>query len=306
MFKQIFVLSALFLSLTFFSSARAEEDEREPRHIIYEVPTVKSLSQLYWALEKFEPEDDQAIDNFLMINECELFREYSQNEFAWDKIRDATRKFTTENRSTFPIRFELLQPLRLAEYDVEKGEFDVWEPYKVDAVQRFELLAEDVFQNICSKPYSHPIAGYPKGLFLELNRPFTLDKIKTSKGVAEQYVFNQVEKNAEKYKKPYEIKKGDYYDSREAYLVMNLRIFAIREELQSHEFILTRALAILEGYSIYGDRERELLLFSENFRRKQGRSKMEVELKKRYQERLKKQMEERKKAAEEKAALEGK
>ncbi len=296
MFKKIFILSACFISFALVSTVYAQGKKiQQPKHVIYEIPTLKTLSQLYWALHKLEANNDEHVDNFLMINECDLYSDYAQNEFEWNGIRESARTFLLENRKEFPTHFELLQPLRMAEYEIENGKFDVWKPYKIDAIRRFEVLAEDLFQDVCGKPYGRRIGGYPKGLFVELNRPFTLDKIPVAPEIAEQYIRKHLEKNE---KTGINIRsKDELYDTRDAYLVMKMRIFSFQEDVQKHEHELAKVLAVLESFEIYGDRKREMLLFSENFKRKKDRSKMEIEMKKRYQERLKRQMEAKKKAA---------
>ncbi len=271
--------------------------QEKKKNIIYETPTLKTLSQLYWALQKLDLEDNDHVDNFLMINDCGLYRDYANNEFEWGGIRESAKELLSTSRTSFPTHFELLQPLRFAEYEMDNKSFDVWQPYKIDAVRRFEVLSEDILDDICDRRYSHTIKGYPKGLFIELNRPFSIDKISVEPEMAEEYIRNQ-NKEAEKSGRRFKDRE-DLYKSREAYLVMKLRIFSYQGETKTREHDLVKVLAVLEGYEIYGDKDRELLLLSENFKRKKTRSKMEIELKKRYQERLKKQMEDKRAAAKE-------
>jgi len=285
MLKKLFLVFLVSVLVGPVSSSHAKESKK---HIIYETPTLKSLSQLYWALSKFNPVKDSDIDNFLFINECNLYKDYSENEFEWNDIRKSARTFLEGSKKEFPTHFEFVQPLRFAEYDLEKKAFDVWAPYKIEGIRRFEVLAEDIFQEVCDKPYSHHVAGYPKGLYVELNRPFTINTIPVDPAVAEAYIREQIEEGRAQGVRIRN--KDDLYKSRDAYLVMKMRVFSYKEDLQNKEYKLSKVLAVLEGYEIYGDRDRQLLMFSENFRRKKERSKMEIEMKKRYQERLKKQM----------------
>lgn len=302
MFKK-FLFMALVTCLVYpVPGAMAQDNNKEkieeaPKNVIYETPKWETLSQLYWALGKFDTAEDIHIDNFLLINECDLYKDYSQNEFEWHGIRDAAREFVTSNRQNFPLHFEFVQPIQFAEYDLDKNEFDVYEPNKIVAVRRFEVLAEDIFDDICETSYGQDIEGYPRGLLVELNRPFTLDKVPVDPEVARSFIELKQE-NANKAGLPPRNKK-QLYESRDAYLVMKMRMFSFKEDLRFREYKLTKVLGVLEGYEIYGDREREMLMISENFRRKKERSSMEIEMKKRYQERLKKQMEEKRKAAEE-------
>lgn len=305
MFKKFPFLAITVAATLVSSTLYAQQQEPEPeqvvteevkKNIIYERPVMKTLSQLYWALGKFEPEDDSAVDNFLRINECDLYKDYSQNEFEWTGVREAAREFVVSSKGEFPLHFEFVQPIQFAEYDLEKKEFDVWKPNKIDAVRRFEVLAEDIFEEICGVPYGGKgIENYPRGMLVEINRPFTLDKIAVDPAMARAFV----EKKAEEVNEQGLVtrNKQELYESRDAVLVMKIRVFSYKEDIRFREYQLARVLGVLEGYEIYGDSDREMLMISENFRRKKQRSAMEVEMKKRYQQRLKQQMEAKRKAA---------
>ena len=267
-----------------------EQLEEEESSVIYEMPTLKSLSQLYWALNKFDPSDDKAVDNYLMINECDLYTDYAQNEFEWTGIREAGRVFLMDNRQDFPLHFEYIQPIQFAEYDLDTGLFDIWEPNKIHGIRRFEVMAEDVYEDVCGMSYGWDLHGYPKGLHVELNRPFTLDQVAVKPEAAKEFIeLKQEIMNRIGYKI---YKKEDLYEARDAYLVMKIRMFSYKAEEKLREVKLARVLGVLEGYEIYGDLGRNLLMYSENYRRKKKRSDMENEMKKRYQERLKKKKEE--------------
>ena len=261
------------------------------KSVIYERPTMKTLSQLYWSIGKFEPTDDQALDNFLMINECDLYREYSKNEFEWEGIRESAREFVQVNRNNFPTHFELLQPIRLGEYDVEEEHFNVAPEFQIEGVRRFEVLAEDLYSDICDKKYGEAIEGYPKGLHVEMSRPFSLQSFEIEPELARIYVesINKMIKD----KEMTVTTKAELYEARKAYLVMRLRLISYKEEKLVNEYQLASMLGLLESYTIYGDKERDLILFSEDFKRKKTLSAAEIEMKKRYQARLKRQMEEK-------------
>ncbi|MEM7651436.1 MAG: DUF4852 domain-containing protein [Pseudomonadota bacterium] len=299
MFKK-FSLVAVLLALVSFMPVHAQTGSAPKKNVIYETPTFKTLSQLYWALMKFDSSKDIYIDNFLLINECDLYRDYVQNEFEWKGIREGAREFLQDNRKSFPTHFEFLQPVRLAEYDLESEAFDVWQPYKIKGVRRFEVLAEDFYEKTCGVGFAKEIIGYPKGLYIELNRPFSADKIKVKPEVAEAYI--QMLEGINRDAGIVIRNKEDLYESRAAYLVMKLRVFSFKEDVDLQDHRLSKVLAVLEGYEIYGDRDREMLLFSEDFSRKKKRSAMEMEMKRKYQERLKKQLEAERKAAQEAAA----
>ncbi len=291
-----FLLSICLCTLLLVSAGDAFAQQEQKKHVIYERPNVKTLSQLYWRMLKLDPENDAHVDNFMMINECDLYRDYYQNEFEWIRIRDASRQFLMENRKDFPIHFEFVQPLRLAEYDLETQEFDIWQPYKINGVRRFEVLAEDLYKDVCDQKSKYVIEGYPKGLLTELNRPFTLDTISVPPETAREYIESKLVPTK---KGSAMAAKDELYESRAAYLVMRFRVFSYKEDERVRNFgQMAKVLAVLESYQIFGDRDQQNLLFGEDYTRKKERSAMEIELKRKYQERLKKKMLEKQHAVE--------
>ena len=128
----ILIIAVLFLG-SISQSALAEDD------YIYEELTMDKLSQLYWAMsaEMLDIDDDSDIDHFLRINECDIYRDYSHNEFEWKGVREAGRDFIRKNIDEFPVRFVIMQPILLSDYEFEKEGFNVQEDYKIDNVKRF-------------------------------------------------------------------------------------------------------------------------------------------------------------------------
>lgn len=285
-------LGAGLISFTTPSGAAEQQGisrVKSKRSHIYQLPTVAKLSQLYWALGKFEIDDDDAVDNFMRINECDIYKDYHHNEFEWDKIRDSGRKFLVENEKHFPTRFEFLQPLRLSDYDMKTKSFNIWDKYVIDGVRSFEVLSKDMEDSICGSG-GREIADYPRGLSVELSRPFSLSSIAVPQDLAQKYILEKAEifKNLKDEQKTQKM----LYQQRDAYLVMQVRIFNYKETFPTRDaYTLAKVLAVLESYDVYADRDRKTLLYSENVSQQRRSSGMEKELKAKYQERLKRKME---------------
>ena len=83
-------LTPLIFALTLLPILAYAQDAAAPSanaDYIYEQPTYAKLAQLYWALSKLDPKKDTDIDNFLLINECDIYKQYRSNEFEWKDIR---------------------------------------------------------------------------------------------------------------------------------------------------------------------------------------------------------------------------
>lgn len=112
----VFLFFLMALSFAFCPNLALAQDASEIKEKsaaetnTYETPTVAKLSRLYWALGKFdnEPDPKQYIDNYLRINECEVYKNFSHNEFDWLNIKDATYDFLRKNKQNFPKHFALI------------------------------------------------------------------------------------------------------------------------------------------------------------------------------------------------------
>ncbi len=256
-----------------------------PDDRVYNPANLKNFAELYWAISKFSVDDDEAVDNYLLINECDLYRDYFQNEFEWGNIRERARDELTKKKDTFNTRFEYIQPLKFANYNMDTKQFYIWEPYKIFGARSFEILAEDLYDTVCGITYRESIARYQKGLYVELNRPFTVDKIPVRPEMAESYIrmHNERMRDAGLRAKDREA----LYSSRDAYLVMKIRVFAYKDDVQTKENKLAKVLAVLESYQIYGDRDRTMLLFERDYNRKNLETTSEVDMKLQFRDQLK-------------------
>lgn len=271
-----FFLSVLILVAFIALPVSAEEkektltDEEKLMEYIYEPMEMQKMSQLYWALDVLDTENDTHIDNFLRINECDIYRDYYSNEFEWQSIREAGRAFVKENKESFPVRFEIMQPLKLRDYNFELQAFEVDKEFHIDGISRFEVLALDYAEPICTgASYSSKIEnieGYPRGVLISLNRPITVQKVLTSPEKAQAYIdeTSAIFRNYPAHQQTRE----NLYDLRKAYLVMKVKFFADTGEIHWKDGVYFKDLfAVLEGIEIYTDISKENLLYAESYRR---------------------------------------
>lgn len=253
-----------------------------PNNYIYEIPSLSALSHLYWAVNLYKFSDNDAIDEFMRLNECKIYKNFSTDEFEWAKIRDVTRQFLKTNKADFPTRFEFMVPLKLQDYDTRRQAFELQDIYKIDAVRRFEVFAKNFRSKPCSGDYGWS-QGYPRGLVLEFSRPFTLTHIPMDPIVAEGYIKRKNIK-MKKIDERFRTKKR-MYNLRDAFLVIKVKIFTHGRFMGAHNFYkvpVVQMMAVLEGYEVYEDRRKENLFFSEVYvtnRAKKANVKLQDEYK---------------------------
>ena len=250
----------------FAQEESAGESADETVDYFYELPTMKKLSQLYWALSMNDIENNKHIDNYLMINECDIHKDYFGNELEWQYIRNSAKAFIKANKESFPQRFEFIQPIKLGEYDTEHNRFDILQKFRVEGVRRFEVLSTDHRMEICDQP-AQDVEGYPRSLVIELSRPFTLTHLNVTPEIAEGFIKEKL--------KAYEglhasaQNEENLYDTRIAYIVMKVKIFAGKEMGMTKDGInVATVYGVLEGFDIYATQEKEMPIFSKSFRKR--------------------------------------
>ena len=237
---------------------------------VYERPTFEKFSQLFWALSKMDINKNADVDFFLMINECDIYKDYFHNEFEWQTIRQSSKEFLTQNKSTFPLRYEMMQPLKLGEYNTKTEKFEIMPEYQIKNTRRFEIMANNYTADICNygNRAGEEIPGYPRGLLIELTRPIMITSLPVDPVNARLYIEEKLKSFKGLQAQHQNV--SNLYLARDAYLVMKIKFFAYRKDLQSKAsgYQLAEVLGILEGIEVYADRKKKKLLYVEDYRRK--------------------------------------
>lgn len=249
----------------------------------YDDITFGKLARLYWKLGVLDINDDDAVDKFMMITECDIYKEYSFNEFEWKNIRNKARVFLKDNLDSFPVRFKYAQPLKLFEYNFESGFFEIMPEYQIRGSRKFEVIPDDYGQRVCNEGASTPeISKYPKALFVELTQPLNLTGIPMKPAQAKKYIDDKMIDMSSL--PPESQSRKLIYDARDAYIVMKIRVFTYKGE-EGVEDMRRRAVVytMLEGFEIYSDAQHENLLYFENYVRRADEKTVDVKLKEQYE-----------------------
>lgn len=235
----------------------------------YQPITMKSLSKLYWAIGKFELTNNEAINNYMIINECELYSQYYHDDLEWANLREATRQYLSDNLSRFPTHFEYIVPISLDRYDVEEEVFKLDpESAVINAKRldirtvRYQTKSSQTRDNECLG--RHQVPGYQEHLILALNQPFTITEIEVPPELADLYL---QEAKAMYEELPASLKLSRY--ERIAYLRMKLRITTYKEDIRDASGG-TRPLLLgaMDGYEVYADYEKMKPLATQDMKTK--------------------------------------
>ena len=265
------LLAALFLfPLLVLGTANAAKKKEEtfkagdPR---YKEVTLRNLSDLYWAMNRVDLKNDDHIDNYLLINECDIYTDYLHNEFQWREIRKTARESLQSRIKTISPRMKFVQPLKLGDYNAQKEGFDIVRSDRIHQIRRFEIKTIDFKKDTCTINHQHVLAGYPKGIMAELSRPIDLEVLPMRSDVAQEYIRRKTIEldNASHFLK----RRESIEESRKVYIVMFVRFFSSvgehYSEKENQNF--AKLLGILEKIEVYDDLQLTKLLYKQNYTR---------------------------------------
>lgn len=217
-------------------------------------PTMENISKMYWAIGKFTMEDDVAIDNYLFINECDIYQKYFIDDFEWPNIREFAKQSISKEMISFPRNFSLVSPIGLGEYDHVNKQFMLHEDSKRHGVKRIEYMTNIV--DVCGSRSNIP--GYPRFMVINLNRPLDVTAFPIDPTLAQLYL-NETRKSLD----------GIGSNSvlsvykRIAYLRLKIEITGYVETTKNFQnFEQAVVSARLVGWEIYADPELKKLLYS--------------------------------------------
>ena len=252
-----------------FAQEAAEE-------VIYADATFENFSKSYWKFSRFDIEDTEAINNFIKINQCDLYKEYSHNEFEWHGIQNKTQKFLLESKEKFPAYYSFTQPISLGDYDFTKKGFKIAKEHELDNVKKMLVASDKEGKDVCDSRYRIP--NYPKTIALELTRPFTLKHIPIDADYAQELIskkmkdFNDLRHNGKT--------RENFLAARQVYISAKVKLFAHKQGdvrlTDGTPGVAAKMLGVLEKIEVYNDPQLQHLLYEEEFRRKKRKVKKEL------------------------------
>jgi hypothetical protein len=224
---------------------RHRQDQLPDNEDGYRRTSIKNLSKLYWAIGMEDPGDDTAIEQYLFINECDLFNR-ARGTPEWRSIKGATRSMLCRKKSDFPTRFEAEIPFLLGKYDKATNQYEVGGQSVMDAVNRIDIAPN---QNIEVCNSSEELLAYPANFILVLDRPFTFKTIPASPELAE-------------YARALQATSKDAPSKTPLYLRLKIGIddFDKPTQIDGHPRAVLKGG--IDGYEIYADEDETRLLFA--------------------------------------------
>ena len=225
----------------------------------YLEPNVNNLSKLYWKKNTLDVNNSKAIDNFLMINECDIYKEYYTDDFEWTRIRNAAQRMLKSTKDTFPDRFKFLLPVELGRYDLDRQGFPLGNDTAFIDLRRIEMGGGENDYEICGK--SNEIEFYPRNIVLALSNPFNFDFIPVDEHIAQAFI---IRRKYEKFRIPNTLRLKGF--KRLAYARVRVHLTSYQGEARGRENdVLAVMFGKIVGIDIFEDAYETKLLKSINF-----------------------------------------
>lgn len=268
----LFSAMLLCLSITGLSSMAWSDDKQdsadideietypEATHDKYVEPNYSNISKMYWAIGKFDVSDDKMIDYYLMINECELYQQYFNNDFEWKKIEDATRELIQNNMQQFPTHFEIMSAISLGRYNEDKEEFEIEDADKVRGKRRLDLEMNQLgYKEVCS--HAGYIYDYPDNIIVILNRPLVIEKIPVKRELARLYI-----EEAKSFYDSLPTALQMQHYQRLAFLRLKIHITQYKDTIRiTGGAVRAVVFGRIDGYEIYADQDKLKPLYYKSF-----------------------------------------
>lgn len=107
------IISLLFLTIGFYATGAHAEDYN------YIKPNWPDLLRTLVRLKGIDLQDQLLLDEYVIIEECDLYKAFYSDDFKWNKVRVALSEDATENASKYPIAYRFDTRLQLDRYDFQ-------------------------------------------------------------------------------------------------------------------------------------------------------------------------------------------
>lgn len=137
----------------------------------YVDPTWPNLLQSMIRYNALDLNDEDILNEYIEVSDCDIFVHFYQNDFEWHKIKSDERDYLRKVQDSLPIFFHYDTTLQFGHYDFDKSIYFFTDKSKISNVNSFLLLKSS--NNPCPKSYVttktipqvfHAVTSEPIGL----------------------------------------------------------------------------------------------------------------------------------------------
>lgn len=254
MIKSLRLLCLSLSFLTVFPAFAAEEKEGK---IDYAEANIQNVSDVLFGKNILKTSDPAAVEEYIRIHHCGLYEQYSRDDFAWARIRDAQARTLEIMMPQLPQGLRIISGLRLNQYDLVTNSFLIKQEEQMDNAGTLLVMRQEM-GNITSCPEAQFSSFVPRmhplSLYVKLDKPLTLKGLNMSRGTADALI---VDMN----------KKGNV--KREVTMTIDISIAGV-DPLAMTDPLRRSVLGTVDYIRVYDGPDRKNLIFKKDFRSPPG------------------------------------
>ncbi len=89
----------------------------------YVKPSIDSMARTLVRFGALDPKDDNLLDDYAMITDCDLYAYFYKDDFRWNQVRGSFRDSITMNVGGFPVSYQYNTRFQLGRYDFDQKLF---------------------------------------------------------------------------------------------------------------------------------------------------------------------------------------
>lgn len=219
---------------------------------VYLQMTYPNLFRLAWAMGAYKTSDKEALDSYLKVTECTLYKKFFNNEFEWEKIRKAATIYLDTYGKQVSMYYEYIQPLLLGRYDDSLQGFPLERAADYISLKTLQVANFKPGETTCGLLPVDPYK-YPAGAAVNIISPLSLTFVRVPKNIAEEYI-------------AWRAKQGlTNADKRQAYIKYRVRIDGLNGKQKvagGNSFIFSGRLMQVD---VFADKEMLMPIYNQLF-----------------------------------------
>lgn len=153
----------------------------------YTQVTYSNLYKLAWSYDAFSVTNEEALNVYLIVTECNLYNKFFDNEFEWEKIKRATKEYIGENKDKVPRYYEYVQPISMGRYDYALQGFPILDAKEFKAQRNLQFASYENGTTSCGRFSINPDT-YPATGVVSISSPLNLSFIRVPQKLAQKYI----------------------------------------------------------------------------------------------------------------------
>ncbi len=203
---------------------------------VYVPTSIDNLAKAYFHFGLLDSANNQHLDQYIALKECDISKKYYQDEFEWTKIRDVVRADIDTHKAAYPERYSFVQPANFDRYDLQTSTFSVRPEFQIQQTSRLQVSGNDGREVACRVDEKI----LPFNAIVTLDKPFNLVSVKVAPDTAKAYL------------EYLENKRVDIRDGRPAYIKYNIT-FTSAGQISSMQNPVANFYGRLDSLQVYAD-----------------------------------------------------